>query len=76
MAVVVEFSTIPEMFDRITAKFAREERAILMRKVERGYQGISFSDYRRSVKKFALGLASLGVKHNDRVAIISENRPE
>lgn len=33
MAVVVEFTTIPEMFDRITMKFAYEHRPMLMRKV-------------------------------------------
>jgi hypothetical protein len=31
MAVVVDFSTIPEMFDRVTAKFANEQRPMLMR---------------------------------------------
>ncbi len=60
MAVVVEFSTIPEMFDQITMKFVNEQRPMLMRKLEGEYRGISFSQFRRSVERFALGLASLG----------------
>lgn len=76
MPVVVEFSTIPEMFDRITKKYEREHRPMLMRKVEKRFEGISFARYRRDVELFSLGLASLGVGKNDRVGIISENRPE
>jgi len=76
MAVAVDFSTIPEMFDRITTKYANEQRPMLMHKVDKRYRGISFTEYRRKVELFALGLASLGVKKEDKVAIISENRPE
>jgi len=76
MSVAVDFSTIPEMFDRITTKYASEQRPMLMHKVDKRYRGISFSEYRRNVELFALGLASLGVMKEDKVAIISENRPE
>ncbi|MBI3005107.1 MAG: long-chain fatty acid--CoA ligase [Ignavibacteriales bacterium] len=76
MSVVVDFSTISEMFDRITTKYANEERPMLMQKVDGEYQGIKFREYRRNVELFALGLASLGVRKGERVAIISENRPE
>jgi long-chain acyl-CoA synthetase len=76
MSVSVDFSTIPEMFDRITTKYATDERPMLMHKVEKQYRGISFLQCRRKVELFALGLASLGVKKDEKVAIISENRPE
>ncbi|HTY35920.1 MAG TPA: long-chain fatty acid--CoA ligase [Bacteroidota bacterium] len=76
MSVAVDFSTIPEMFDRITTRYAAVDRPMLMHKVEKQYRGISFTQCRRRVELFALGLASLGVKKNDTVAIISENRPE
>jgi long-chain acyl-CoA synthetase len=76
MSVAVDFSTIPEMFDRITKKYANEQRPMLMHKVDKRYRDISFSEYRRNVELFALGLASLGVMKEDKVAIISENRPE
>ena len=76
MPVAVEFSTITEMFERLTAKFADERRPILMEKVEGRYGAISYSELRRKVELFALGLASVGVKRGDHVSIISENRPE
>lgn len=76
MGVAVQFSTIAEMFDRVTKKFAGEPRPILMHKVDKQYHGISFAEYRKNVELFAHGLASLGVKEKDMVAIISENRPE
>ncbi len=76
MAVVVDFTTIPEMFDRITTKYALGERPVLMHKVEKQYRCISYSVLRRRVELFALGLSSIGVKKDERVAVISENRPE
>jgi long-chain acyl-CoA synthetase len=76
MATVVEFSTLTEMFDKITTQYANEQRPMLMYKVDKQYRGISFQEYRQSVELFALGLASLGVQRGDRLAIISENRPE
>ena len=76
MSVAVEFSTIPEMFDRLTTKYAAADRPMLMHKVDKQYREISFAQFRRKVELFALGLASLGVKKEDRVAIISENKPE
>lgn len=76
MSVAVDFSTISEMLDRITTKYANEQRPMLMHKVDKRYRGISFTEYRRKVELFALGLASLGVIEDDKVAIISENRPE
>jgi long-chain acyl-CoA synthetase len=76
MSVVVEFTTIPEMFENITARFADVKRPVLMHKREGKYTGISYAELRRKVHQFANGLASLGLKKGDRVAIISENRPE
>lgn len=76
MATQVEFSTLTEMFDRITKKYAAQHRSIYMRKVDGKYQGISYADFRQQVIDFACGLASLGIKRGDKVAIISENRPE
>jgi long-chain acyl-CoA synthetase len=40
------------------------------------WQDITWSDYESSVEAVAFGLAALGVKAGDRVAIQSENRPE
>ena len=76
MGVEVQFSTIPEMFQLITAKFSQETRPVLMHKAGGEYRGISYSELRQQVERFASGLASMGLRRGDRVAIISENRPE
>ena len=76
MATVVQFQTISEMFDRITTKYANETRPVLMHKVEKQYRGISYAEHRRNVELFALGLASMGIGREDKIAIIAENRPE
>jgi long-chain acyl-CoA synthetase len=76
MAVAVNFSTIPEMFDRITTKYAGGERPVLMHKMDKQYRSIGYADLRRRVEQFVLGLISLGVVKDDNVAIMSENRPE
>ena len=76
MPVAVQFSTISELFENITKRYADSDRPLLMQKVEGVYTGISYSEYRRNVELFAMGLASLGVKQGDRISIVSENRPE
>jgi len=76
MPVAVEFSTIAEMFDGVMKRFAADQRPMLLHKVEKQYQPISFPEFRRNVERFALGLASLGITKHDNVAIIAENRPE
>ena len=40
------------------------------------YQDISYTEFGESVDAFSKGLSTLGVQKGDRVAIISENRPE
>lgn len=76
MPVVVQFSTIPEMFVRLTDRFAKSSRPLLMAKREGAYRPIGYAEARRNAERTALGLAALGVKAGDRVSIISENRPE
>lgn len=76
MAVVVQFSTIPEMFQKLTEKFAAEARPLIMYKSGGVYRSISYAELRRRVDLFANGLAALGVRRGDRISIISENRPE
>ena len=76
MAVTVDFTTIPEMFNNLTARFAADPRPVMMYKSNGQYVGIGYQELKRRVYLFANGLAALGVKHGDRVAIISENRPE
>ncbi len=76
MGLAVEFSTISEMFENIFEKYSSTKRPILMQKIEGKYVDVSYSELRDVSTNFAIGLASLGVKPDDHVALISENRPE
>ncbi|MBI5475803.1 MAG: long-chain fatty acid--CoA ligase [Ignavibacteriales bacterium] len=76
MASITEYSTVIEMFNKITEKFRNDIRPMLMHKIEGKYVNISFKDVSEAVEIFALGLAAIGIKRGDHVAIISENRPE
>jgi long-chain acyl-CoA synthetase len=76
MSVTVQFQTIPEMFDKITRRFAASTRPMLMSKRDGEWRGISYAEVRRNAELTAYGLASLGIERGDRVSIIGENRPE
>src|ERR1035437_3005315 len=49
---------------------------LLVSKVRGAWTPVSAAEFGRKTRGFALGLASLGVDRRDRVAILSENRPE
>ncbi len=76
MALLIEFNTIVEMYDKLTQKFLDSDRFIMMRKVDKKFTGIKFAEFRENVRAFGNGLAALGIKRGDMVGIISENRPE
>lgn len=75
MPPIQNFKTIPEMFDVVTKTYG-SNKTYLKHKVEGKYIDIDFAEVREIVENFALGLTTLGVKREDKVAIISENRPE
>lgn len=64
------------MFEKITSKFSGDTRPVLMYKVEKKYQNISYKELREKIEYFILGLSQIGLNKNNTVAIISENRPE
>jgi long-chain acyl-CoA synthetase len=77
MGALANFKTIPEMFKYMTLEYGKgKDRAVL--KVKRGgkYVDITYDEIFEQTELFALGLATLGVKKDDKVAMISENRPE
>lgn len=76
MPIVTNFNTIVEMYDRITKHFINLDRPALMHKVQDKWVGITYKELRETVRNFAMGLLALGIKRNDMVGIISENRPE
>jgi len=76
MPIATEFNTITAMFDGVVERFQIEGRPMLMYKKDGEYRGKSYSEMKALVEKFANGLAAIGVKSYDHVALISENRPE
>ena len=70
----MEAKTLVEMFQEVVKKHG--QKTSLMQKVEGEFKGFSYDEFGKRVKNFALGLASLGITHGDRIAMISENRPE
>jgi long-chain acyl-CoA synthetase len=77
MALLKACSTIPELYLFLTEEYKpKAERFVLHRKVEGKYKGITYNELKEETNSFAYGLSSLGVGKGDKVAIISENRPE
>lgn len=68
------FKSIPELFFETAEK--RKNKTALLYKKEGVYFPISYKELSKKVKIFASALQKLGVKKNDNIAILSENRPE
>ena len=69
-----EPTTIPEMFAR--ALGLRPRRDMLSYKRDGAWRAISSEEFMARARAVALGLHDLGVRRGDRVAILSESRPE
>lgn len=65
-------TTLVDMFLDVTHRHG--SKISLMEKVDNEYQGFSYDEFAKRVRHFALGLASLGIKAGERVALMSENR--
>ena len=68
------FAHLPDLLRE--AARTRPDRTALRVKQSGIWQSITWSDYHDAVERMAFGLAALGVRAGDRVAIQSENRPE
>jgi long-chain acyl-CoA synthetase len=66
--------TLIEVFFDAARKFDKPD-ALLVRRAET-WHAISHRALADRVRRVALGLADLGVKRGDRIALLSENRPE
>src|ERR671929_1919017 len=66
--------TLPRLLWRNAQRFGQRRAAI--REKDRGiWQTYSWADSLEQVKAFALGLAALGFRRGDKLAIIGDNRP-
>ncbi len=77
MGILKPVKTIPELFTLLTRDFSgASEKPMLKSKAEGEYRDISYKEFGEITEEFAMGLSSMGVKREDKVALISENRPE
>ncbi len=77
MSLLKANKTIPELYTFLTEEFGKNmTRPVMMRKVDGVFKGITYSEFKEETDNFAYGLAALGVKKGDKIAIVSENRPE
>ena len=77
MGSLKAFYTIPELYKFLTEDFGPKKGGyIIQRKVDNVYKGITYPELKVETDAFGFGLAALGLKKGDSVALISENRPE
>ena len=74
MPALKTFKTIPDLYNHLVEEHGpTAERSAFRHKVDGVYTDISFKQFKQETESFAMGLASLGVKRGDKVAIIGEN---
>jgi long-chain acyl-CoA synthetase len=72
---ITEDLTIPKLFFQQATRYGNNR--VAMREKEFGiWRPITWQDYLENVKYIALGLISIGLEENDKVAMIGDNRPE
>src|SRR5690606_35873822 len=78
MPAVVEFETIPQLFQRLAARYAGTGKAALgyKDKKTKAWTDVTWDALAEQVRTFAGFLHARGVRPGDRVALLSENRPE
>jgi len=64
--------TIPDFFEESVKKFS--DNIYLWEKKGTAYEGTTYQQVKLLVEQFASDLLSLGVKHGDRIALLSEGR--
>ena len=77
MPAQVEFDTIPQLFRRLCKRYRGQERSVLRYKERgEGWHDITWEEFEDRVQALAGYLHRQGVRKGDRVALLSENRPE
>ncbi|MCB1022977.1 MAG: long-chain fatty acid--CoA ligase [Acidobacteria bacterium] len=75
---LVGFENIPQTIPHFCLESFRRHNKIdaMSHRVKEAWEGLSGEAVIEKIKHIALGLSAMGIKAGDRVAIISENRPE
>ncbi|HOM65684.1 MAG TPA: long-chain fatty acid--CoA ligase [Ignavibacteriales bacterium] len=77
MPALNHYKTICDIYTTLVYDFGKTaNRPIIQHKVDNKYIGISFEQFKDYVEKLACGLYNLGIQKGDKIAILSENRPE
>ena len=77
MGLKKDFNTIPQLYNHLVEEFGRKnDKPFLMRKVSGKFEGFTYAELKMRTESLAGGLSSLGISKNDKIAILSENRPE
>jgi long-chain acyl-CoA synthetase len=77
MALLKSCPTITDLYQFLTEEYGKSSDKDLLRyKVDGKYTGISYSKFKEETDNFGFGLATLGLKRDDKIALIAENRPE
>jgi long-chain acyl-CoA synthetase len=70
----VEIRTLCDILTNLEARYRKPD--LLRYKADGAWRDIPTEDFAATVRRLGLGFLSLGVQRGDRVAILSENRPE
>jgi long-chain acyl-CoA synthetase len=70
----VTIETIGDLFYESVSRYRKPDH--LRFKKDGAWHDVSSDEYRRAVEETSMGLRGLGIDRGDRVAILSENRPE
>ncbi len=72
---ITSSDTLPKLLEGNARKFG--PRKVALREKEFGiWQSFTWQDYYDHVRDFCLGLVSLGLEKDDKIAIVGDNRPE
>ena len=77
MPAQVDFDTVPQLFRRLCDRYRGRERTVLRYKERgEGWHDITWEQFEGRAQALGAFLHQSGVRPGDRVALLSENRPE
>ncbi len=77
MAELSNVRTIPEIFEHVLEQYGKDpQKTPMQSKVNDVYKGITYNELKEEVKNFAYGLMYLEIEKDDKISILSENKPE